>query len=439
MSGETLLCSSCGITLRPFMKVCPRCGTIREDASPLDIILSEAATTQTEQTRTEKTDTGLVPLSAIRQQRIPEEKSEFSTPRDMVFLSPNETKRRFPLFTSAQITLMVIGAALIIMMAVIAFLLWRQQKKESAAQPSNQAMALPSPAAGATPSASPSPSPSDDAAIIEAVKSSLLAYNPLGFSHYKYEVKDGVVTLTGEADHQPEKEGAENVVRLINGVRDVVNKLKVKPEQIAAPAKLNAAEAKFLDDALNRQSSDDERTGNEKPRASQPDPQKEAERVRRETMAMRQREEEATIRKAAEEKLRREAEEYEKRQEEIRRAEAERRARAEQARIETGVLNSGTVAWSGMVDGVDEIIFSGSSSSVRHISGPPTREVQASFSAPIPRSPVAVRLLSSSGRGSIQIIQQPSSSNGYTTIVRIDDTSKSGEKRYEFTLKWTIQ
>ncbi|MBK7599691.1 MAG: BON domain-containing protein [Acidobacteria bacterium] len=401
--------------------------------------MSEAATTQTEQTPTEKTDTGVVPLSAIRQQRIPEETSEFSTPRDMVFLSPNETKRRFPLFTSAQITLMVIGAALIIMMAVIAFLLWRQQKKESAAQPPNQAMVLPSPAAGASPSASPSPSPSDDAAIIEAVKSSLLAYNPLGFSHYKYEVKDGVVTLTGEADHQPEKEGAENVIRLINGVRDVVNNLKVKPEQIAAPAKLNAAEAKFLDDALNRQSSDDERTGNEKPRASQPDPQKEAERVRRETMATRQREEEATVRKAAEEKLRREAEEYEKRQEEIRRAEAERRARAEKARIETGVLNSGTVAWSGTVDGVDEIIFSGSSSSVRHISGPPTREVKASFSAPIPRSPVVVRLLSSSGRGSIQIIQQPASSNGYTTIVRIDDTSKSGEKRYEFTLKWMVQ
>lgn len=419
------------------MKVCPRCGAVREGVTPLES-LSQPATSQTEQSPAERTDTELVPLEAIVQQRLPEANSEFSPPRDLVFLSPNDTTRRFPLFTSAQITLMVVGTLLTMMLVVVALLLWRQQKKDAGSPKPPVAATAASPLAGASPDASPTPSPSDDAAVAEAVKASLMAYNPLGFSRYKYEVRDGVVTLSGEADHQPEKDGAENVVRLVNGVRDVVNNLKVKPEQ-PAPVKLNAAEARFLDEALNRQLSEDDRPKGDRQQPAMPDPQKEAERQRRELAAARQREEEAALRKTAEDKLRREAEEYEKRQEELRRAEAERRARAEQARAEAAVLNTGTIAWSGLVDGVEEIIFTGASSSVRHIDGNPPSEVRASFSAPIPRSPVVVRLLSSNGRGTIQITQQPASSNGYTTIVRIDDSAKPGEKRYEFTLKWTVQ
>src|SRR5262249_55811458 len=167
--------------------------------------------------------------------------------------------------------------------------------------------------------------------------------------------------------------------------------------------------------------------------------QSDAQRETREKAAAKLREEEAALRKAAEDKLRREAEEYEKRQEELRRAEAERRARAEQARLEASALRSGTVAWSGMIDGVDEVVFSGASASVRHINGNPPREVKASFSAPIPRSPVSVALISTNGRGVISVVQQPSAANGYTTIVRVDDSAKSGDKRYEFTLRWSAQ
>jgi hypothetical protein len=119
--------------------------------------------------------------------------------------------------------------------------------------------------------------------------------------------------------------------------------------------------------------------------------------------------------------------------------EAERRARAEQSRLEASALRSGTVAWSGTVDGVDEVVISGSSASVRHVNGAPPREVKASFSAPIPRSPVSVALISANGRGLISVIQQPSAANGYTAIVRIDDSSKGGDKRYEFTLRWASQ
>ncbi|HMX24703.1 MAG TPA: hypothetical protein PKC13_03680, partial [Blastocatellia bacterium] len=169
-----------------------------------------------------------------------------------------------------------------------------------------------------------------------------------------------------------------------------------------------------------------------------PDPQREAERLRREQLAAKQREEDAATRKAAEEKLKREAEEYEKRLEEQRRVEAERRARAEQARTEAASLRYGTIAWNGIVDGTDEIIFSGSSASVRHLNGNPPREIRASFSAPMPRSPMEVKLIWLSGRGFIDIIQQPSAANGYTTIVRVDDSAKGGDKRYEFTLRWSL-
>jgi cytoskeletal protein RodZ len=435
MASEGIFCSGCGITLRPFMRVCPRCGAERETAAPMQASSSadSEANLFSIETRTE-----VVPFEVIRQQRHRPNEESFALPQDLVFLSPNETQRRFPLFTSSQLALIVIGAGLLILMIVIAYLLWRQQQRDLSA--ANNAGAISQPAPIATPtsdtSPTPTPTPVDDQSISEAVKLALTAYNPLGFTRYKFEVKEGVVTINGEADHQPEKDGVDNVLKLIIGVKSVVNNLTVKPEPPFSPVKLNTAEAKILDDAMRRQLE----SGGQTASVDQPKqpPQTEAQREAA-ARAAKQREEEAALRKAADEKLRREAEEYEKRQEELRRAEAERRARAEQARLDASVLRSGTVAWSGVVDGVDEVVISGSSASVRHVNGNPPREVKASFSAPIPRSPVKVTLISANGRGSISVVQQPSAANGYTTIVRIDDSDKGGEKRYEFTLRWSAQ
>jgi hypothetical protein len=125
--------------------------------------------------------------------------------------------------------------------------------------------------------------------------------------------------------------------------------------------------------------------------------------------------------------------------EEQRQSEAKRRARAEQARLETSVLKLGTIAWSGMVDGVAEIVITGGSASVRSVSGEAPREVKSSFSAPVPKAPMAVDLISSAGRGAISLAQQPAQGNGYTAIVRVDDSAKGGFQRYEFTLRWTLQ
>jgi len=365
-------------------------------------------------------------------------------------LSPQEERRRFPLFNTAQLTLIAIGVGLLVMMLVIAYLLWRQQQSDTAQTANrNIAAVAPSPKATVTPQPSPTPTASDDQGIYESVKTQLMAYNPLGFSRYGFEVKDGIVTIKGEAGHQPEKDGVGNVLKLIPGVKSVVNNLKVKldapnaPNDSLAPVKLNLAEAKILDDALRREVESSGQTGAVDPphqtqqpkQPQQSDPQREA----RERASAKSREEDMALRKAAEEKLRRDAEENEKRQEEARRAEAERRARAELLGIEASALRSGTVAWSGTVDGVDEVVISGSSASVRHVNGAPPREVKASFSAPLPRSPVSVALISANGRGLISVVQQPSAANGYTAIVRIDDSAKGGDKRYEFTLRWSAQ
>lgn len=434
MASETILCKGCGITLIPMMKVCPRCGEVREGATA-----TQAQTVEADR----PVKTSVVPVNALRQEPIIYDEDEFAPARSFVLLSPNETKRRFPLLTGAQVSLLAVGVGLVVLAIVVAILLWRQQRRDvlqSANAAATQMQTLS--AVAPTPSPNPSPTPADDSIILESVKSALMAYNPLGFMHYKFEVKDGIVTINGEADHQPEKDGAENVVRLLAGVKSVVNNLQVKPSLASStgePTKLNLAEAKLLDDALRRQALEKEN----KPASAElqmpaMDPQREAERQRREQLAAKQREEDAAMRKAAEEKIKREAEEYEKRMEELRNVEANRRARAEQARLDTASLRYGTIAWNGIVDGVDEIIISGSSASVRHVNGPPPREVRASFSAPVPRAPAEVKLMLVNGRGLVDIVQQPSAGNGYTTIVRIDDSAKGGDKRYEFTLRWSL-
>lgn len=436
MASETILCKGCGITLVPLMKVCPRCGAARDGVA----VEAQAIAEPGEQAKALKNS--VVPAGTPSQEPVSYDKEEVAPGQNFVMLSPNDSHRRFPLMTRAQISLLAIGIGLILLGVVIAVLLWRQQRRDglqSAKAASTQAQPL---AVAATPSPSVTPTLPDDAALVESVKATLMAYNPLGFPRYKFEVKEGIVTLDGEAEHQPEKDGAENVVRMLVGVKSVVNNLTIKPAAAnsSEPVKVNLAEAKLLDDAMRRQAQEKENppAGAEQ-RPAALDPQREAERQRREQLAAKQREEDAAIRRAAEEKLKRDAEEYEKRLEEARRAEAERRARAEQARQDTASLRYGTIAWNGIVDGVDEIIISGSSASVRHVNGTPPREVRASFSAPMPRSPVAVKLMWVNGRGAVDIVQQPSPANGYTTIVRVDDSSKGGDKRYEFTLRWSVQ
>jgi osmotically-inducible protein OsmY len=63
----------------------------------------------------------------------------------------------------------------------------------------------------------------------------------------KVQVTKGIVTLTGEVDWQFERSGAERGVRLLNGVRGLINQITVKPHVMASDVK------RRIETALERQ------------------------------------------------------------------------------------------------------------------------------------------------------------------------------------------
>lgn len=448
-----------------MMRVCPTCGQTLEPKRPTVSSALDAVARAHEGQQQKAAGPPPLIVPPVRQQtqtqRIPVVAGE-----EIVYVTPLEKPPRLPRFTPPRIMLMAIGIGFLVFGSIIALLLWNSYRRETARQAEIQAreqalrQSLIPASATPDPALAPTPAPPDDNALAEAVRAALGAYNrEAADSRYQFQVRDGVVTIDGYALNQPEKSGAENVIRALPGVRMLCSNLIVTAEA-AAPAlspvmvQINETDARRLEDALARQLAAEQpnsattapqpaptATPQAQPVAppSTPDPQREAERLKREQELARQREEEAALRRQTEERLKREAAEFERRQEEERRAETERRARADQNRIEAGALRSGTVAWSGVVDGADEIIIAGASASIRHLSGEPVREPRSSFSAPVPRAPVNVKLLSANGRGSITIVQEPSAANGYSTIVRVDDSSKGGDKRYEFTLRWSAR
>ena len=63
----------------------------------------------------------------------------------------------------------------------------------------------------------------------------------------KVQVTEGVVTLSGEVDWQYERNGAEQGVRLLNGVRGLINQITVKPHVMTQDVK------RRIESALQRQ------------------------------------------------------------------------------------------------------------------------------------------------------------------------------------------
>jgi hypothetical protein len=470
MASDTVFCGGCGITLRPFMKRCPRCGFVRADATEPRQPATRNGVETTQPSNGAATfhspqavptapiiphlatkHTTVIPFEGVRRRALPHAEAVISPPPNTVFVSPRDRVRRFPLFNNAQLVLLGVSVGLLIFASLIAYLVWSGERREelraAVAQPNvtpPPPAVVPSGAVVATPDLNLLPAlpvPLNDQALAEEIKKALTAYNPTGFARYHFTVKEGVVTLTGEAAHQPEKEGVTNVVRLLAGVKKIVNNLVVKPELQAAPPPIaplpTSASASLPAPARASVSLN----SSAQPSLSAPPPQfgqtaseppvspveLEAQRL------LQQQIEAARLRREQEDARQREAEEQARKQE------AERQASAQQPRSESGGLRSGTVAWSGVVDGVDEIVISGSSASVRHVSGGAVSEARASFSAPIPRAPVSIKLVALSGRGSVQILQQPAAANGYTTIVRVDDSVNAGGRPHQFTLRWALQ
>lgn len=96
---------------------------------------------------------------------------------------------------------------------------------------------------------------------------------------------------------------------------------------------------------------------------------------------------------------------------------------------------TGRMRWRGRVDDRIQVFLKGSEATSRLITGAPIAGGQFNFTLPLPQRPVALTLRKIKGRGSVEIIQQPSRNNGFTAVVEIYD-SRGGSEDYEFEITW---
>jgi len=94
------------------------------------------------------------------------------------------------------------------------------------------------------------------------------------------------------------------------------------------------------------------------------------------------------------------------------------------------------VRWTGDVDDALEIRIQGNRIDYRTLSGKSVRHVRADFaSAGLPRNDAQVFVTDQTGRGSVSVVQQPSSWNNYTAVIRVYDP-RPGYGAYSFDLGW---
>jgi hypothetical protein len=95
----------------------------------------------------------------------------------------------------------------------------------------------------------------------------------------------------------------------------------------------------------------------------------------------------------------------------------------------------GRVYWRGTVDDKIQLVIRGSQVETRVIGGQSYPEGTYSFTAALPTRNVSVEVNKTKGRGSARVIQQPSKSNDFTTIVEVSD-SDGGAKEYQLDIYW---
>ncbi|HEX4945503.1 MAG TPA: RICIN domain-containing protein [Blastocatellia bacterium] len=96
---------------------------------------------------------------------------------------------------------------------------------------------------------------------------------------------------------------------------------------------------------------------------------------------------------------------------------------------------NGSLRWRGRVDDVVEIEIRGDQLYERVVSGQQVSDVSSRFNSNLPRRRVNVNVEKLRGRGYVEVVEQPSSRNNFTAIVRIRDT-KGGADDYEIEVYW---
>lgn len=95
----------------------------------------------------------------------------------------------------------------------------------------------------------------------------------------------------------------------------------------------------------------------------------------------------------------------------------------------------GVIRWRGRVDGVVELRFRRDYVTSGVIRGRKIKGAKVTFFKKMPKEKIKVHLNKISGRGSIEILQQPTKYNDYSVVVRIIDPQR-GAGYYEFELYW---
>lgn len=95
----------------------------------------------------------------------------------------------------------------------------------------------------------------------------------------------------------------------------------------------------------------------------------------------------------------------------------------------------GRVFWKGMVDDRVQLVIQHDKIETRTPSGKVFPDGVYSFTTPLPESAVTVSVTKVKGRGSAQVVQQPTAENDFTAIVEIKD-EKGGAKEYQLEISW---
>lgn len=95
----------------------------------------------------------------------------------------------------------------------------------------------------------------------------------------------------------------------------------------------------------------------------------------------------------------------------------------------------GDFRFSGNVDDELEIRIQGRDVQYRNIRGERLRNVQANLNGELPRRDLNVHVDRRSGRGNVDVVQQPSARNGYTAVLRVRDRN-AGADYYDFDVTW---
>ncbi len=96
---------------------------------------------------------------------------------------------------------------------------------------------------------------------------------------------------------------------------------------------------------------------------------------------------------------------------------------------------AGSLSCRGRVDDVIELEIRGDQLRERVVSGQRVSDVSSRFNSNLPRRRVKVNVEKLRGRGNVDVVEQPSSRNNFTAIVRLRDT-KGGADDYEIEVYW---